>query len=40
MELGYGISKAIALADEMIVNNDDLDSYIELCKNFLNKMKK
>lgn len=40
MELGYGISKAIALSDEMIVNNDDLDSYIEICKNLLNKMKK
>lgn len=40
MELGYGISKAIALSDGMIVNNIDLNSYIELCKEFLNKMKK
>jgi dephospho-CoA kinase len=39
MELGYGISKAIALSDEMIVNNSDLDSYIESCKDFLNKHK-
>lgn len=40
MELGYGISKAIALADDMIVNNDDLDSYIKECNNFLIKVKK
>ena len=40
MELGYGISKAIALSDEMIVNNDDLNDFIESCKNFLKKVKK
>jgi dephospho-CoA kinase len=39
MELGYGISKAIALSDEMIVNNTDLNSYIELCQDYLNKNK-
>jgi dephospho-CoA kinase len=40
MELGYGISKAIALSDEMIVNNSDLNSFIDECKIFLEKMKK
>ncbi|MGB9634894.1 MAG: dephospho-CoA kinase, partial [Candidatus Micrarchaeia archaeon] len=35
MELGYGISKAIALADIMIINNSGIEEYIQVCKKLL-----
>lgn len=36
MELGYGMSKAIALADKMIVNDGTLEEFIENCRKFFN----
>ncbi|MEM0438020.1 MAG: AAA family ATPase [Candidatus Micrarchaeia archaeon] len=35
MELGYGVSKAISLADLMIVNDGTLEEYINKCKEIL-----
>jgi len=40
MELGYGMSKAIALADKMIVNDGAIEEYIPKCKEFLEKIKR
>ncbi len=35
IELGYGISKAIALADKMIVNDGSIDGFIAKCEEFI-----
>lgn len=38
MELGYGISKAISLADIMIVNEGALDEYIAQCNRIIKQV--
>ncbi len=39
MELGYGVSKVIALADRMIVNESSLEEYISCCKKLLEEVR-
>ncbi|MCX8205883.1 MAG: AAA family ATPase [Candidatus Micrarchaeota archaeon] len=38
MELGYGVSKAIALADVMVVNDGKLEEYIAKCNKVLTQL--
>ncbi len=39
MELGFGMAKAIALADKMIINEGPIKEYVDKCKRIIGEMK-